>query len=276
MSHNVILKDLHKVLVSDSAIYEEEYVNQEITLTKAFQKCFGDYVSSKKCQVSFLPKTTLITNIFDQSIYVPNQWFIISSYFVDFCTELLTYQEYFYKICKRLNIGKAKDIKLYASELKSNSTDEMMTEYTNAAINILMDDFPNYGNYSQIANYLWNFASDYNWWAGNKTIDRHDFYVSSILNQMNLVNASSEYAAVIVHSFATNIKLRTIADNVYNISSDYRPKISKLEHSNVYLIDRLEQEVTDENIHYTNMPQEKKANKISISAASLERFKNNI
>lgn len=43
--------------------------------------------------------------------------------------------------------------------------------------------------------YLERFVTDYKWWAGAKTIDRGDFYVSPILSYARLVNASQSYIA---------------------------------------------------------------------------------
>ncbi|HWR29008.1 MAG TPA: hypothetical protein VN631_04160, partial [Negativicutes bacterium] len=55
---------------------------------------------------------------------------------------------------------------------------------------------------------LWRFTTDYSWWSGQKTIDRHDFHMSVILNMLNLVNASQSYVADIVSVYANDKELR--------------------------------------------------------------------
>jgi len=55
---------------------------------------------------------------------------------------------------------------------------------------------------------LWRFVTDYSWWSGQKTIDRHDFHMSVILNMLNLVNVSQGYVADIVSAYANDKELR--------------------------------------------------------------------
>ena len=93
--------------------------------------------------------------------------------------------------------GKA--MKEYATRLKNYPTAEDKDVFVNVALQMLRNDFPRRENeYQDVAEYLWNFVSDYKWWAGNKTVDRHDFYISALLNQMSVVNNNSEYLATLL------------------------------------------------------------------------------
>ena len=56
--------------------------------------------------------------------------------------------------------------------------------------------------------------NDYSWLSGQKTIDRVVFYVSVILNMLNLVNTSQGYVAEIVSAYANNYSLRNIVRNI--------------------------------------------------------------
>ena len=60
---------------------------------------------------------------------------------------------------------------------------------------------------NKAANRLWRFATDYSWWSGQKTVDRGDFYLSVVLNMLNLVNASQGYVGDIVNAYGSSPKL---------------------------------------------------------------------
>lgn len=108
------------------------------------------------------------------NIFMPNQWFYIASYFTDFYNELQKYKRYALQVTskerlKELNGGELTAIEINA--LHALGLDEKSMEY------------------------LVRFITDYSWWGGAKTIDRGDFYVSPILSNANLVNASQSFVA---------------------------------------------------------------------------------
>jgi hypothetical protein len=110
-------------------------------------------------------------------------------------------------------------------------------------------------------------VSDYSWWAGSKYVSRRDFYISAVLNSLNVVNANSEFLAEIVHYYASNLQLRLLVENIdrFTINSktkSYTPSIREQESYK-------EAEHNDESV----MQGSTRQSGISISAASLERFK---
>lgn len=108
------------------------------------------------------------------SIYLPNQWFYIASYFTDFYNELQNFKKVALKIFSK-------------ERLKELNGKALTTEET-----ILVGDLP----LSETSKtYLTKFVTDYSWWGGAKTIDRGDFYVSPILSAAKLVNASQSFVA---------------------------------------------------------------------------------
>ena len=160
----------------------------------------------------------------------------------------------------------AKTMKEYATRLKSLPTEDDKDIFINVAMQMLKEDFLGRDNeYENVAGYLWKFASDYKWWAGNKTVDRHDFYISALLNQMNVVNNNSEYLAIIVNSYASTLKLRLLVENVENFTIDMK-------------VNDYEEDEDNANTGVVSEPQpcinkvHRKSKGISISAASLERF----
>jgi hypothetical protein len=136
------------------------------------------------------------------------------------------------------------------------------------AFNILHENFPDVNDdYKRVAVYLWKFASDYSWWAGNKTIDRHDFYISSLLNQANVVNANAEFLAIIALAYSSVLKLRILIDDVDNIAVGLIKGQRTGQVNKVYSKDYEPEESR------CNQDLEEPYKKgISISAASLERF----
>lgn len=261
-----ILKNLNTALAHAKDRFTHEFIMQEVILNDTFKISFRNYLFTKDCNVEYFDKTTVVKNSTGQHIYIANQWFAIASYFVDFCTEMLTYRALFVKICKLMGMD-AKTMKEYATRLKTLSAEEDKVSFVNVAMHMLKNDFPGREDeYKNVAGYLWKFASDYKWWAGNKTVDRHDFYISALLNQMNVVNNNSEFLAIIVNSYASNLKLRLLAENVENFTIGIKVNTYKY-------YDEVEQDegfVSDSPLYINETP--KKNAGISISAASLERF----
>ena len=268
---NKILKDLHIVLSLAKKRLTDEFLLQEVELNDLFKVDYKNYLAGKDCDVDYLKNTTVVTNSIDQKIYIANQWFVIASYFVDFCTELLTYRSLFAKICKEYMAMSAKQMKDYATKLKLCPTDDDKQHFIRKAMEMLRDDFPHKQElHTQTATYLWNFVSDYKWWAGSKTVDRHDFYISALLNQMNVVTNNSEYLAIITHSFASTLSLRILVENTENFTVNLK--------RNSYIPIEYYQE-EDAKSGFVSEPAasiEPRVSKgISISAASLERFQSN-
>ena len=264
-----ILKNLNAVLLVAKERLAREFIMQDVELNDIFKVDFKNYLSEKNWEVEYFRSTTVITNHQGQNIYVANQWFVIASYFVDFCTELLTYRNLFVKLCKEYLGLNAEEMKKYATRLKTCPTiaDEQL--FLEKAMSLLVKDFPEKADqHSQAALYLWKFASEYKWWAGSKTVDRHDFYISALLNQMNVVNNNSEFLAIICNAFASSLVLRLLTEIPENFTNGLQCKncieTSVLgnkdkEHEGLEIEDRL---------HY----EFQRGKGISISAASLERF----
>lgn len=259
-----VLKNLHAVLVLARERYSNQFVVQEVRLTEEFRDAFSAYLSGKGCGIEYFEHTSVVTNRQDQLIFIPNQWFVMASYFVDFCTELLTYREYFIRTCTEMGLATPEAKKSFATRMKSAPVEADRQRFEAAAGRVLAADFPGNPGCSTTSVFLWKFASDYGWWAGSKTADRHDFYISALLNQLNVVNANSEFLAEIVFSYASNYRLRLLTEDPENFTEgleirDYAPT-------------ETEQEAYEES-EKTAVPAEGvKHAGISISAASLERF----
>lgn len=264
MENKLILKNLHAVLTYAKERFHNEFVLQEVVLAEDFKYAFRNFMESKGKEIEYFEHTSILTNRDDQHIYIANQWFAIASYFVDFCTELLTYKQYFDKICSYLNINGVTQRRDYATRLKNVPYTGDKENFLMAAKKILQKDFPNYSEHERIANYLWRFAHDYNWWAGSKTVNRHDFHISPILNQLNVVNANAEFLAEIVLAYSSDLRLRKMVESLDNFTINIK--------KNTYEISDLERESYVEAEEISVPEQSSGFMGISISAASFERF----
>lgn len=263
-----IIKNLHAVLTYAKERYNNEFLWQDVMLEERFKKEFSSYLAKKNNTIEYLIHTSVVTNKAGQFIVVPNQWFVIASYFVDFCTELLTYRQYYIKITERTGRAINKEaLKQYTSRLRLASTPIDKAEYLGAAKTIISSEFPNSSDIDRACEYLWKFASDYSWWAGSKTIDRHDFYISALLSQLNVVNANSEFLAEIVFAYASEINLRMMVENPENFTLGLKTKEYKPSQRESESYEEAEDFVKDDATYI--IPRG-----ISISAASLERFHN--
>lgn len=108
------------------------------------------------------------------NIYMPNQWFYIASYFIDFYKELIKYKRHALKVANK-------------ERLKVLGTEALKEDEISAIQSLDLDD--------ESKSNLRKFITDYDWWHGAKTIDRGDFYVSPILTCAALVNASQSFVA---------------------------------------------------------------------------------
>lgn len=267
MENKLILKNLHAVLTYAKERFHNEFVWQEVVLAENFKDAFRVFMESKGKEIEYFQHTSILTNRDGQQIYIANQWFAIASYFVDFCTELLTYSQYFERICSYLNINGSTQRRDYATRLKNVPYTGDKENYLMAAMIILREDFPGSTEHERIADYLWRFAHDYNWWAGSKTVNRHDFHISPILNQLNVVNANAEFLAEIVLAYSSDLQLRRMVESLDNFTINVK--------KNTYEVSDIERESYVEAEEISIPEQGYGFMGISISAASLERFQAN-
>ena len=117
-----ILKNLNAVLLVAKERLAREFIMQDVELNDIFKVDFKNYLSEKNWEVEYFRSTTVITNHQGQNIYVANQWFVIASYFVDFCTELLTYRNLFVKLCKEYLGLNAEEMKKFLEQKTTTIT----------------------------------------------------------------------------------------------------------------------------------------------------------
>lgn len=161
------LKELYDAVTQNFSKYD----GTEFVLPKSFKEQVQEIDNST---VVYHEHSAVINTKKGLSIFLPNQWFYIASYFTELYNELQRYKQ--------------EAIKVVSSErLKSLNGNSLLEDEKQRLQNLSMDE-------TSRSN-LEKFMTDYSWWNGAKTIDRGDFYVSPILNCAKLVNASQSYIA---------------------------------------------------------------------------------
>jgi len=265
-----LLKNLNAVLNYSIERYSNQFLWQDIKLNDTFKELFEQFLLNKGMKIFYLENTSIITSSRnEQHIFVANQWFAIGSYFVDFCTELLTYRDYYNEICERLGKIGRKSKCDYAVTLRTAPSISDKNKFVTTAQAILSERFNvSHDELEKAVSYLWRFVSDYSWWAGSKTIDRGDFHISPILSGLNVVNANAEFLAEIVYFYASDLGLRLIVENLEGFTIDAKTK--------KYMPSEIEKKSYEEAEHITFKQPSVDCYSdlaISISTASLERFK---
>ena len=225
---NHILKNLHTLIRNSALTYMNEFVWQDIQLTEEFKGIYEEYLQSIKYDVEFLGSTAVITSPSAKYIFVPNQWFVMASYTVDVYEELCRYKDYFKKVAEKLN----KRPEPYAKLLRDSASASDRNEFISCATEVFSSFCSDDVMVEESASRLWRFVNDYSWWSGQKTIDRGDFYVSVILNMLNLVNASQGYVADIVNAYANDYELRKLVKSIdaFTVNGTDTPIESKKEY----------------------------------------------
>lgn len=188
-----MLKNLNK-LALEAKEKRSKYNNSEFRLSEEFK---NEYVKlNPDTKIIFKDYTAIVTSNKGLDTIIPNQWFIIASFFVDFYDEILKYKD---DVINNLGFDEAK-IKEFK---KNNSVD-------NVSLSIIQ------GKYTpQEVDFIVKFLSDYDWWFGSKTIDRGDLHYSPILSLANVVNLNQSYIAAITSILSKNRNLIDLLSIIY-------------------------------------------------------------
>jgi len=201
------LRSLGALIRKASSRYSNEFVWQDVTLTGEFQDAYTAFLEKSKYEIEFFESTAVITTPQSRYIFVPNQWFVIASYVVDIYEELYRYKGLLVEITKY----RGRTLDAYVKTLRDSTTVEEKKYFFEDARYVLIKRKFDESMIQDTIEKLWRFATDYSWWSGQKTIDRHDFHISVILNMLNLVNVSQGYVADIVSAYANDRRLRHLA-----------------------------------------------------------------
>ena len=205
-----ILKDLGTLIRESTIHYNQDFIWQDVGLTNEFKEAYEEYLSRNRWEIEYFDSTAVITTPTMKNIFVPNQWFVIASYAVGVYSELHRYKKYFEKVssmCKQKT-------DVFAKKLRDDTINVDKTDFIENAKKLLLCECQKKENVEKSVKRLWRFVTDYSWWSGQKTIDRGDFYVSVILNMLNLVNASQGYVGDIVNAYGSDAHLKELTKSL--------------------------------------------------------------
>lgn len=193
------LKDLNE-LAHKASDKMEAYNGRDFELPEEFKQQVTKIYSRNITYNRYSAIATSGSN-HPQKIYMPNQWFYIASYFTDLYNELQIYREYALKVVP----DESRVVEVKKSQ-------QLNDEELNRLSSLDLED--------KSKEFVKRFLTDYNWWAGGKTIDRNDYYVSPILYFAGLVNASQSYVAELCMFLADKHDLTTTI--IANVDGDER------------------------------------------------------
>lgn len=197
------LEELYTVVTQNFSQYD----GKEFVLPKSFREQVKEIDNST---VVYYEYSAVINTKKGLSIYLPNQWFYIASYFTELYNELQRYKQ--------------ETIKVVSSErLKSLNGSSLSENEKQSIQNLSLDEISK--------SYLERFMTDYSWWNGAKTIDRGDFYVSPILNCAKLVNVSQSYIADLCAFLADK---KDLVDAIIHSAEDVSIKNAAEQNSRVF------------------------------------------
>lgn len=191
------LRNLNDLVVEARTRYADNYNNRELKLHQNFKNAFKNVLDYKGNTIRYLEYSAEITiNQSNNKIFLPNQWFCISTFLTDYTKEILNYKNKLIQI-KETSSSSPSEFWNLVKNQKGNAPNEI-TEPLNTYLNDYFD--------TDIVSleHMKRFLTDYSWWNGQKSIDRPDFYVSPILNILGVVNVAQTYIATIVYFYATN------------------------------------------------------------------------
>jgi hypothetical protein len=180
-----MLKDLN-LLGEEAKIKCGQYNKAEFELSDQFKNEFNSRLSGSA--IEYKKNTFIVKTSSNLVIIAPNQWLVIATYFTPFLKALKEYKA----IIDKLGLQKEK-----VEEFRKN---KILDEETKNKITILTNSTSDYENINK-------FLTDYDWWYGSKTIDRGDYFVSSILKLANVVNTTQSYIADLTNILSDNEKL---------------------------------------------------------------------
>lgn len=224
------LKDLHKLGELLRTEFEDVFTPDDVELPNSFKDSVKELGGYKYDYQRYL------VHIYSDDLhgYIPNQWFIIASFFVDYYNEVKNYKALLVEELTYCGLTKTEDRKaimsMYSTEIGKKPKEISFDQHKRETVakvrqhisDVLCNDSRIDDNDKE---YLIRFVSDYDWWYGGKTIDRGDFYVSPILALSKVVNASHSYIADICKSFAESKLISDTLKDWYTIgfakSNDY-------------------------------------------------------
>lgn len=227
LSADLRLRNLGDMANITRSRVEHDFSNSDTGLSAGFRKAYENNISSSGNKIRFSATTTTITTSAGLKIYLPNQWFVLASYAVDFAREIVQYRDLTESALTehadefKGPDGKVLERKEIYQALRSDGNTPLKELFTS----IMSDYLKQHGQQEAVAetncSMLYRFVTEIDWWLGGKGIERsNDFYVSPVLRVLNLVNVSQNYVATITYAYVTDDVLYRELPTMTNTQDD--------------------------------------------------------
>ena len=164
---------------------------ERVTNLKGFTLVYNDY--------SIIVRGRVNGDSVSRDSYLPNQAFFMASYFSEYLTELFRYKEKAVSILKAAGYSSLANMQPFFTNEKEHGKEHI--ENGNDPFIAMLDE---QGYIDGDRDLLIKFVTDYQYWNGEKYINRNDFFQSPLLNLMGLTASSNSMIANIVEYLATH------------------------------------------------------------------------
>ena len=216
-----IVRHLRNLIKNASLNYNNGFSWSDVKLTDEFKEAYSDYLERNKrgFSIEYNDYTSIVTTSSSLLVFIPNQWFAMAVYAKEVCRELLKYKDYFDRVVQYSCVN-ANEL---AKSLRATADKHEILKFSENVRNVLNKEYRPYEDkeiIDEAVKYITEFATNYDWWSGNKTIDRTDFYISVVLNMLGLVIVSQGYVADIVYAYCNDEKLDSITKEIASFTVD--------------------------------------------------------
>lgn len=202
------LKDLNQIVVQTKERIADSFRNKDIKLNEVFKAVLEQLLHEKGDEVKYFEYSTVIkVGASSNNILITNQWFYLAYYVSEYLKILEEYKSVLMDI--KVQFFENLTTKEFGELIKNQKDSEALDGELEIAIRKYFED--DEASYT----FMKQFLTDYSWWNGQKSIDRHDFFVSPVLNIMGVVNNSHGYMADIVKLYSSSHELLAEADNMF-------------------------------------------------------------
>lgn len=189
------LKNLNELKSSLVASYKE-FKGEDCTLPQSFKE-YAKQIANCNMEYHDYSVIAISTSKPYPKTYIPNQWFYIAQYFVEYIDAVAAYR--------------AAAMEAYKTEFAAATTnpakENVCSQLKSAPIESVRERFKNQNKYSdEETEYLVKFVTDYEWWSGGKAFCRTDSVVSPVLGMANVVNQNSTFIADICKFLSSDTK----------------------------------------------------------------------
>ena len=210
------LVDLEKLSKELRESYTQNFKEGDCTLPIEFKQ---KVTKIKTFSLKYDKYTTVFIGNGENSFnsYIPNQLFYVAAFFSDLVKELFKYKQQVIKILEKANIPRVDYQDFFTKEKDAGKA---MVANGNDPFEKLLEQ---QGVVGDQKDFLLKFVTDYKWWAGGKTIDRQDFFNSSLLSTIGVTAASNSTLANICEFVSENSEYLDLLNKHRDIEFNDKP-----------------------------------------------------